>query len=125
MRRDAPELLALLADLSAAFDEVRGRTAPLLSELLAGGVATSAGLAYLEAKHLLLLMYCIHSLFYVLLKLEGRPVREHPVVQRLLTGKAYLEKLRPIDKRIQGQVDKLLRASETTAVAGDGQGAAS
>lgn len=55
---------------------------PLLSELRDGGLATSEGLSYLEAKHLLLLSYCSHIVFYLLLKAEGRPVRDHPVITR-------------------------------------------
>jgi U3 small nucleolar RNA-associated protein 3 len=110
--KDAPELLSLLQDLAGSFHEVRTRTSPLLAELHSGGLATDAGISYLETKHMLLLMYCLNSLFYVLLKLEGRPVSEHPVITRLVTIKAFLEKLRPIDKRLKSQIDKLLRASE-------------
>lgn len=55
---------------------------PLLTELRDGGLATGEGLSYLEAKHLLLLSYCSHIVFYLLLKAEGRPVRDHPVIAR-------------------------------------------
>ena len=116
--RDAPELQSLLEDLTASFDEVRARTAPLLAELQAGGLATAEGLSYLETKHMLLLTYCVHSLFYVLLKLEGRPVKEHPVVTRLLEAKTFLEKLRPIDKRLRPQLERLLRAQALAAQGG-------
>ena len=116
--RDAPELTALVNDMAASFTEVRTRTAPLLAELRSGGLATAGGMSYLEAKHMLLLTYCINALFYVLLKLEGRPVKDHPVIQRLLTAKAYLEKLRPVDKKLRTQVDKLLRAAEIAAAGG-------
>lgn len=40
------------------------------------------GLSYLEVKHLMMLHYCAHIVFYILLKAEGRPVRDHPVMQR-------------------------------------------
>jgi Sas10/Utp3/C1D family len=56
----------------------------------AGELATAEGLSYLEAKHLLLLSYCIHIVFYVLLKAEGAPVRDHPVIGRLLQLRTYL-----------------------------------
>ena len=49
-----------------------------------GQLATAEGVSYLEAKHLLLLHYCIALVFYLLLKAEGRPVREHPVIARLV-----------------------------------------
>jgi Sas10/Utp3/C1D family len=56
----------------------------------AGELATAEGLSYLEAKHLLLLSYCTHIVFYVLLKAEGAPVRDHPVIGRLLQLRTYL-----------------------------------
>ena len=73
-----------------------------------GKLATAEGVSYLEAKHLLLLHYCINIVFYLLLKAEGRPVRDHPVIARLLELRAYLEKIRPIDKKLQYQMEKLL-----------------
>lgn len=77
-----------------------------------GNLATAEGVSYLEAKHLLLLHYCINIVFYLLLKAEGRPVRDHPVIPRLLELRAYLEKIRPIDKKLQYQMDKLLMAAQ-------------
>lgn len=77
-----------------------------------GNLATAEGVSYLEAKHLLLLHYCVNIVFYLLLKAEGRAVREHPVIARLLELRAYLEKIRPIDKKLQYQMDKLLLAAQ-------------
>ncbi|PNH10325.1 Neuroguidin [Tetrabaena socialis] len=114
---DAPELLSLLGDLQDSLGEVRHRVSPLLSELRDGGLATCEGLSYLEAKHLLLLSYCTHIVFYLLLKAEGRPVRDHPVIGRLVELRAYLEKVRPIDKQLSYQIDKLLRAASMAAAA--------
>ncbi|GFR45262.1 hypothetical protein Agub_g6368 [Astrephomene gubernaculifera] len=114
---DAPELLSLLQDLQESLSEVRHRVSPLLSELRDGGLGTSEGLSYLEAKHLLLLSYCMHIVFYLLLKAEGRPVRDHPVIARLVELRAYLEKIRPIDKHLSYQIDKLLKAAQLASAA--------
>jgi U3 small nucleolar RNA-associated protein 3 len=62
-------------------------------QVKAGELATAEGLSYLEAKHLLLLSYCTHIVFYVLLKAEGAPVRDHPVIGRLLQLRTYLVRL--------------------------------
>ncbi|GAX72959.1 hypothetical protein CEUSTIGMA_g414.t1 [Chlamydomonas eustigma] len=109
---DAPELLALLQDLTDSLAEVRGRVGPVLSEVKSGGLATAEGVSYLEAKHLLLLQYCTHIVFYILLKAEGRPVKDHPVIARLVELRAYMEKIRPIDKRLQYQVERLIKAAQ-------------
>lgn len=79
---DAPELLLLLDELKQSLAEVRGRIGPLLREVSAGGLGTSAGLSYLEAKHLLLLQYCMCIVAYLMIKAEGKPVAGHPVLQR-------------------------------------------
>jgi U3 small nucleolar RNA-associated protein 3 len=120
---DAPELAALAEELRATLDEVRGRAAPLLAAVRSGEFASGEGISYLEAKHLLLLSYCVNIVFYVLLKAEGRSVRDHPVVLRLVEARAFLEKARPIDKKLAYQLDKLLRLA-AAGEAGDAEGEA-
>eukprot|EP00887_Chlorella_sp_A99_P005929 scaffold29.g5929.t1 len=119
----AQELSALIGELRAALAEVRGRLGPLLSEVRGGGLATAEGVSYLEAKHALLLHYCSSLVFYLLLKAEGRPVRDHPVIGRLVEIRAYLDKIRPIDKKLQYQLDKLLKAAEKAKADTAGGGA--
>jgi U3 small nucleolar RNA-associated protein 3 len=108
---DAPELQALLGELTKCLTEVKQRVQPLLAMVQRGEFATQKGVSYLEAKHLLLLSYCMHIVFYLLLKAEGKPVKDHPVVLRLVELRLYLEKIRPIDKKMAYQIDKLLVAA--------------
>ena len=89
-----------------------------------GQLATAEGVSYLEAKYLLLLHYCIHLVFYVLLKAEGRSARDHPVIARLVEIRAFLERARPIDKRLRYQMDRLLAAAALVQVSQPGCGAA-
>jgi U3 small nucleolar RNA-associated protein 3 len=118
VRQDALELGALVAELRTTLGEVRGRLGPLLQEVRKGELATSEGISYLEAKHTLLVHYAAAIVFYLLLKAEGRPVKDHPVVARLVEIRAYLEKVRPIDKRLQYQIEKLLAAAQRAKAAG-------
>ena len=69
---DAPELVALAGELAATLAEVRQRAAPLAAAVRDGQYATAEGVSYLEAKHLLLLSYCINIVFYLLLKARPR-----------------------------------------------------
>jgi U3 small nucleolar RNA-associated protein 3 len=124
VRRDALELGALARELRAALSEVRSRLGPLLQEVRAGGLATAEGVSYLEAKHLLLLQYAASVAFYLLLRAEGRPARDHPVVARLVEIRTYLEKIRPIDKLLSYQVEKLLAAAAAARGGGEVDGAA-
>eukprot|EP00898_Chlorokybus_atmophyticus_P006287 jgi/Chlat1/665/Chrsp104S01144 len=114
---DAPELLALLAELKKGLDELREQVQPVLDKVKAGGLAMEDGLSFLEAKHLLLLSYCTNLVFYFLLKAEGRSVKDHPVITRLVQIRTYLEKVRPIDKKLQYQIDKLLAAANDATAA--------
>ncbi|KAF5836525.1 hypothetical protein DUNSADRAFT_5813 [Dunaliella salina] len=100
--------------------QIRHKLGPLLDEVKSGRLATKEGLSYLEVKHLMMLHYCAHIVFYILLKAEGRPVRDHPVMQRLVEIRTCLEKIRPIDKQMAYQVDKLVRATQAAQQAEQG-----
>jgi U3 small nucleolar RNA-associated protein 3 len=109
---DAPELIALTKELTRNLDEVRCSVEPVIAAVRAGDLATAEGVSYLDAKHLLMLSYCVNIVFYLLLKAEGRPVRDHPVVLRLVEIRTYLEKLRPVDRKLRYQIDKLVKMAD-------------
>lgn len=119
VRQDALELGSLISELRTALGEIRGRLGPLIKEVREGELATADGISYLEAKHTLLVHYAAAIMFYLLLKAEGHPVRDHPVVTRLVEIRAYIEKIRPIDKRLQYQIDKLVAAAQKAKSAQD------
>ena len=60
-------------------------------------IQTEGGMSYLEMKYQLMLQYCQFLSVYLLLKLEGKSVVDHAVIQRLVKLKLLLEKLRPMD----------------------------
>jgi U3 small nucleolar RNA-associated protein 3 len=63
---------------------VRERIAPLLAAARQKQLGQEGGVSFLELKLQLLLSYCVNISFYLLLKAQGRPVREHPVIDALL-----------------------------------------
>jgi U3 small nucleolar ribonucleoprotein protein LCP5 len=85
----------------------------MLTKLQSNQVDTTEhGLSYLELKYNLLASYCQFLSVFILLKLEGgTSLATHPVVDRLLYLKTLLERLRPLDQKLQYQVDKLLRTA--------------
>jgi len=122
---DAPEIMALQRELAKNLEEVKNVVEPALQVAKKGGYATELGISYLETKHMLMLSYCVNIVMYLLLKSEGVAVKDHPVVVRLVEIRTYLEKLRPIDRKLKYQIEKLLKlASEQNEreELGDGDG---
>ena len=104
---DAPELMALTKELTSTLSAIEATVEPLVKAAKDGSFATADGISYLDTKYLLMLSYCSSIVFYLLLKAEGRSVKDHPVIERLVEIRLYLEKLRPIDKKLQYQVRDL------------------
>jgi len=65
----------------------------------------------LEARYHLLLQYCIDLVYYLLLKTDGGHVVGSPVIDDLIRVRTYVEKIRPLDKKLKYQIDKLLRTA--------------
>uniref|UniRef100_A0A1D1YIN7 Neuroguidin n=1 Tax=Anthurium amnicola TaxID=1678845 RepID=A0A1D1YIN7_9ARAE len=111
LTRDAPRLVALLKEMKKALDLVRGKVEVLTSKVKENQYPTGDGISYLEAKHLLLLSYCQSIVYYVLRKAKGLSIEGHPVVRSLVEIRLFLEKIRPIDKKHDYQIQKLMRAA--------------
>lgn len=112
---DGPELLTLITEMRDGLDDIRSKIQPLVDMVKEGQYGTGNGISYLEVKHLMLLSYCECIVFYLLLKAEAISVRDHPVISRLVEIKLFLEKIRPIDKKLQYQMEKLLKAGQRQA----------
>lgn len=65
----------------------------------------------MDVKFQLMLNYCTNVAFYLLLKAEGRRVTDHPVILQLVKTRTLLEKLRPLDKKLAYQINKMLKLS--------------
>jgi len=84
-------------------------TRPFHQGCIGSARLTEEGVAYLEVKQQLLLNYCLNLTYYLLLKAEGRAVKNHPVIGQLLELRAALEKMRPLDAKLKYQLDRLLQ----------------
>eukprot|EP00501_MAST-03F_sp_TOSAG23-6_P000721 GSMAST32.ASY1.ANO1.749.1 assembled CDS len=111
---DAPELLTLLDDFKSKSEQLKGTVEPLIQKVKEGGLATEKGLSYLDVKFHLILSYCINVGFYMLLKSKGISVKDHPVIDQLIHLRVLMDKLKPVDKKLKYQIDKLLKVDLTS-----------
>ncbi|CAJ1029646.1 putative Sas10/Utp3/C1D family/Sas10 C-terminal domain containing protein [Leishmania shawi] len=117
LKKESPELLKLLADLKTYMAEVKTLAQPLHKLLYERKVSASDKnlVSFLETKVQLMLSYCMHVTFYLLLKSEGRRVAGHPVIDHLVEIRVYLEKMWPLEEKLQYSLNRLLSGRSTAA----------
>lgn len=113
--RQAPQLATVLKEMKSGLDTVSLKVQALTAKVKADHFPTADGISYLETKHLLLLNYCQSLVYYLLRKAKGLSIEGHPVVRSLVEMRLFLEKIRPIDKKLQYQIQKLTRDSDTAS----------
>ncbi|GAB4842789.1 hypothetical protein Ancab_012765 [Ancistrocladus abbreviatus] len=112
----APELVGLLGELKDALKELENKVDPLLSQVHKANMK-KVGMNYLEVKRILLLTYCQAITFYLLVKSEGEPVKDHPVIARLVEIKSLLDKMKELDANLPSGVVELFSRSDEVAAA--------
>ncbi|KAH1065430.1 hypothetical protein J1N35_030417 [Gossypium stocksii] len=111
LRKESNQLATVLKEMKSGLDVVTTKVQALTAKVKANNFPTADGISYLEAKHLLLLNYCQSLVYYLLRKAKGYSIEGHPVVRSLVEIRLFLEKIRPIDKKLQYQIQKLTRVS--------------
>ena len=114
LKQDSPEFIDLTRDFRNSVEELRTVILPLIEKLRKTRTQTAKGMSYLELKYHLLLSYCTNISFYMLLKASGERVEDHPVIKQLVRIRVVLEKIRPLDQKLKYQIDKLLKAANST-----------
>ncbi|KAJ0040810.1 hypothetical protein Pint_28782 [Pistacia integerrima] len=109
----APELVGLLSKLNDALAQLDNKVNLLLSKVNEWEIKLEGGVHYLEVKQLLLLAYCQVITFYLLLKSEGQPARDHPVIARLVEIKGLLDKMKELDANLSSEFDEIVKKDHT------------
>ena len=110
IEQDSPELAPMLAELSETMNTIETTIKPVLEKLQNTTLRKNSflrsknGRSYLQMKHNLLLSYSTFLIFYLLLKVEGREIKNHPVVYKLAHIKTLFQKLKPVDDKIKVEV---------------------
>ncbi|XP_073280576.1 protein THALLO [Primulina huaijiensis] len=104
----APELVGLLSELNDALKQLENKINPLVNKIREQESAKKGVMHYIEVKQLLLQSFCQAITFYLLLKTEGLPVRDHPVVSRLVEIKSLLDKMKELDENLPFDVEDIV-----------------
>ncbi|KAI8139649.1 Sas10/Utp3/C1D family-domain-containing protein [Fennellomyces sp. T-0311] len=105
------ELTVLLRDLKAKVKDLRAQLKPIIQRYHDGEIKTSKGVSFLEVKYQLMVQYITQLAFFVHLKLSGKQVQNHPVVDSLVELRVVLDKMKPIETKLKYQIDKLVRTA--------------
>jgi len=106
------EVSGLTGPVEAAVAKVRDAQFASLSD----DTNTSLGLSLLELKNHLMLQYLSDLAYVQLVKVSGVKLEGDEAVDRLVTARTVLEKLRPLETKVKHQVDKALAAAEKGTV---------
>ncbi|KAI9319893.1 Sas10/Utp3/C1D family-domain-containing protein [Dichotomocladium elegans] len=106
-----PELTSLISDLKQKVVELKNQLKPIIEKFDEGQIKTNKGVSFLEVKYQLMLQYITQLAFYVHLKLSGRSIKNHPVIESLIELRVILDRMKPIETKLKYQIDKLVRTA--------------
>ncbi|XP_056014902.1 neuroguidin-like [Ostrea edulis] len=110
------EAIKLLGDMESQTEDVTKLIDHLLKKALNEEYSTSSGISFLEVKYQLLLTYLMNLTYITLQKSSGESIEGDPSIDRLVEIRTVLEKMRPIDKKLKYQVDKVVRTAATGGI---------
>jgi len=117
---EAPELAGVLRNFSSRVTELcKGSIAEASKQVASPDFAIDGGMPLMQVKIQLLMSYLTNLSYYILLKTQGVSVSDHPVIPQLIWLRTLLEKIRPIEQRLQYQMNKLLELSEKPVALAD------
>ncbi|XP_030253698.1 neuroguidin isoform X1 [Sparus aurata] len=114
---DLPKAVQLLHSLTEQVASVTSHVRELLNQVKDGAFKTSKGLSFLDLRYHLLLFYLQDLTHLIGIKTEGGKIKDSEALNRVVTIRTVLEKMRPLDHKLKYQIDKLLRTAVTGSLA--------
>ncbi|XP_063339785.1 neuroguidin [Pelmatolapia mariae] len=114
---DLPKAVQLLNNLTEQVASVTGLVRELLTKVKDGALKTSKGLSFLDLRYHLLLFYLQDLTHLISIKTEGGKIKDSDALDRVVTIRTILEKMRPLDHKLKYQIDKLVRTAVTGSLA--------
>ncbi|XP_072513220.1 neuroguidin isoform X2 [Salminus brasiliensis] len=114
---DLPKAVQLLNKLTEQIVSVTSHVRDLIKKVQEEAHQTSKGLSFLDLRYHLLLFYLQDLTHLMSVKSDGQSLKDSAAVQRLVTIRTVLEKMRPLDQKLKYQIDKLVRTAVTGSLA--------
>uniref|UniRef100_A0A3Q3W5K8 Neuroguidin n=1 Tax=Mola mola TaxID=94237 RepID=A0A3Q3W5K8_MOLML len=106
-----------LTCFSLQLASVTSHVQDLLTKVKDGAFNTTKGLSFLDLRYHLLLFYLQDITHLISIKTVGGKIKESEALNRVVTIRTVLEKMRPLDHKLKYQIDKLLRTAVTGSLA--------
>lgn len=107
--KEIPLFLSALNSLKTDTNDSDSHIKGLIEKVSADDQDRSNGLSFLDMKCHLVLDYLINLTYSMILKLSGKSLVDQPCIERLVELRTVLEKIRPINKKLSYQIDKLIK----------------
>jgi len=117
IQNDLPKAVELLNTLTEQVASVTSHVRNLLTKVKDGAFKTSKGLSFLDLRYHLLLFYLQDLTHLISIKTEGGKIKDSEALNRVVTIRTVLEKMRPLDHKLKYQIDKLVRTAVTGSLA--------
>ncbi|XP_064640974.1 neuroguidin-like [Lineus longissimus] len=116
---DVPPVVNTLQDIQSKVNEVTESIKAVTKKVEDGDIVTAKGISFLEVKYHLLLSYLINLTHLMLQKSTGNQIEGLVDIERLVEIRTVLEKMRPIDRKLKYQIDKVIKTAVTGALDND------
>lgn len=114
---DLPKAVQLLSSLTEQVVAVTSHVRELLRQVKDGAFKTNKGLSFLDLRYHLLLFYLQDLTHLISIKTDGGKIKDSEALNRVVTIRTVLEKMRPLDHKLKYQIDKLVRTAVTGSLA--------
>ena len=110
IKRKSPELLGLIDEMKTHLNYLQTKLDPAVVKLrnLKQHGLTPEGVTLLRLRHELTFSYCTNIAFYLHLKASGVPLRDHPILQRLLKLKESIGEHEDYNDELDHSIEKIL-----------------
>jgi U3 small nucleolar ribonucleoprotein protein LCP5 len=109
IKEDTPTVVTTLQDLKTHLDMSSAVSKGLATKIEGSEMKTSKGISFLETKNQLMLSYLMNLTYVMLRKTSGLSLAGEDAIKRLVEIRTVMERMRPIEKKLQYQIDKIIR----------------